>query len=294
MLLIGANLASAQNIVLECQFSVYSIQDYQCVLSGIEVSDPTANVTITGEHIGNRTNNDVGILSIFDSNTPFIIPQLFEAFPNLFLAEIRNSSLETIRFPFPTNLTRIYFRLNSISRIDAESFAGQTSITQLQLYENEIEVIDEDAFVGLEAITYVGLIDNNIREIAPATYHPLVNLFTLDYEGNQLTSIPDDAFIHNTRLTTVFFEYNQINEVSPTFSRNFAIDRWFLVNFSGNRCADRLFSVYADFDRTIFNMAMQQCFLNFVGDADSPRSASIQFTGNLTVFDDFNNVILRL
>ena len=64
--------------------------------------------------------------------------------------------------------------------------------------------------------------------------------------------------------------------------------------FDGKRCADEYLIVDNEEDRMHSNLVMLPCFLNLFGDEESQRSASRHYTGNLTVFDVFNNVFLKL
>lgn len=87
LLFVGA--CAAQDVTLECNFNVF-FDEYFCTLGGIEVLDPEANVIITGTHVGDLTNDDVEVVRIVASNTPFIINQLFDVFPNLLELNIDN------------------------------------------------------------------------------------------------------------------------------------------------------------------------------------------------------------
>lgn len=80
-------------IVLECEFYVDVYGDYSCRLSGIEVTNQFVNVTFTGEHMGNRSDSDVRVVEIVDSNTPFIINELATAFPNAYEWYISSSNV---------------------------------------------------------------------------------------------------------------------------------------------------------------------------------------------------------
>lgn len=89
LVLLFAASSVAQDITLTCNFAIF-FDEYFCTLGGIEVLDPEANVIITGNHFEDLTNEDVEVVRIVASNTPFIINQIFEAFPNLLELNIDN------------------------------------------------------------------------------------------------------------------------------------------------------------------------------------------------------------
>ena len=292
LLLIGASFASAQDVTLNCVFNLNWLNEYQCTLIDIEVLDPTANVSVTGVHLEGRNNSGVEVVRIERSNTTFIIRQLFETFPNMLEIAILNTNLETIRIPDSDHLQTIYITGTNVRRLDSDSFGNLPRLIFLRLHQNPIEEIDDDALVRLGSITYLGFINNNIRQINSRTFRSLVNLNTLDLERNSLTSIGDDVFASNQALRSLYLEFNQISAISPTFSRNLRSSLVY-VNLSGNQCATRIFSLYDDFDWTIFNTVMQDCFRNFVGH-DQPQRVSFEFVGTLTIVDQFGNVVATI
>ena len=287
-----ATLASSQNINLICAFTMNGLGEYVCTIRESEVLDQTANVVFTGEHLDERSDQDVVYVRILSSNTPFIINQIFTTFPNVVKLEVESSNLQSVRLPENADLEWIVFWGNNISRIDADSFTNQRRLESLRLTNNGIKELDEDAFQDLESLIFAAFINNRIREIAPRTFHALVNALTIDLEGNQLTTIGNDIFVNNRRLARLYLERNQIESISPTLSSNLNHENLDYINLSGNRCATRFFYLRDDFDREMFNLALQPCFRNFMG--DEPRQISVQFTGNLTIFDQFENVIVRL
>lgn len=74
--------ALAQNITLECLF-FDQWNGYECYLDNITVLEIPENVTFTGQHLPNRTNADVDIVQVANSNMPVVIPQIFETFSNV-------------------------------------------------------------------------------------------------------------------------------------------------------------------------------------------------------------------
>lgn len=284
---------STQDINLQCNFWVNGRGEYGCTLIDIEVIDPSANVIITGSHIGERTNDDVNFIRLYNSNTPFIINEFFSTFPNLFELEIENSRLETLRIPGNAKLERLILFRNNISRIDGESLRNQTNLQYLRANNNGIQEIDEDAFLDLSSLWFMMMVNNYIREIAPKTLHPLTNAIYFDFEGNELSTLGDHIFANNLLLTTLYLERNFIRTISPSFTSDLRRSEMAYITLRQNSCISRDFSVHDEFDWMVLNIALQSCFTNF-DDSNENRRLTIGFVGNLTLFDQFGNVIARL
>lgn len=292
LLLAFSGLVATQDVELTCEFYSW-FGDYTCLLSGIELLDPAANVTFVGNHTFENTDADVVVVEISGSNTPFVIEQIFTQFPNVVGLEIVNSQLQTLRIPEFANLEDITIIFNNVSRIDSDSFANQTNLEYFSAYSNNIEEIDEDAFVGLTRLYYVGFINNRISDIAQGTFRDVISARVIDFEGNNLTRIGDNIFENNRNLTTLFLERNQIEAISPTFTANLRQSNLSTVNFTGNRCTARYFNTRDDFEWIFLNAALNTCFQNFVG-AQETRRFTIETSGPFILHDQFGNVVARM
>lgn len=278
--------ASAQ-ITLNCTFEVYWI-DYGCVLNNITVTDLQANVTIIGNHLDGRTNADVVFLEIYSSNTPFLIPQLFTTFQNLNDVEVFNSNLQQLNFPAGISLEWFTSYGNNISRILNGTFTNAT-VERLTMIDSAIQVLEVNAFQGLGNTVSVTLINNRIEEIAPGTLNPLTSVRTIDFEGNLLSEIFEDTFATNVNITTLYLERNRISAVHPQFARNLPILNY--INFSENVCVSRTFSPGTEDGRMIMNNGLQNCFNRNV--TPELKRITLEFVGNLSIFDGFGNIIGR-
>lgn len=293
--LLSSVISQDQDLELECAFSVDWIGDYTCILQNIEVLDPEQNVIIVGEHVEGRTNDDVTIVDVLNSNTPFMIPQIFTTFPSITHLEISNSNLESINIPDSVRLRMLVVDRNNISRIENGTFANQDELWYLNARDSNIQEIDEDGFVGLGAIVSLVLIGNQIESIAPRTFHPLVNVSYLDLEVNRLTSIGDGVFSQNTRLSSLYLGFNQIEKISPTFSAGFG-DNLGFIDLEQNECVSRRFEIDSDddFTRIILHNSLRTCFNNFQGTPSNLRRVVLEFQGPLRLYDEFNNLIASL
>lgn len=293
MLLIAAlSSVLSQDLILECDF--FESWQYECEFNHITVEDPTQNIIIGGTHLEGRTDDDVRIVWIRNSNTPFMIQQIFTTFPNLDELYIHNSSLASINIPESAQLSEVYLDNNNITRIQNGAFGSQSNLWYLNLRENNIQEIEEDAFLGLSALETLNLIGNHIETLAPRTLHPLTNLTVLDFERNSFTSINDEWFSQNSRIRILFLEFNQIDEVSPRFFGRF--DNLEHVDFSGNVCVNRNFYIENDDDFSVIGLhnALRRCYNNFVGEVSEMRRVTFEFVGSMRLFDEFGNLVANV
>lgn len=292
LLLIGAaGLVKPQDVTIECRFETNFWNEYTCYLQDIEIPGDTQNVIITGTHEQGRTNDDVLVVSISQSNTPFIIQELFVDFINMLELEVDDSNLQSIRLPSTENLIYLSLFNNNISRIENGSFGYQAQLSYIWAISCNIQEIDEDALLGLENLSGFVLIDNRISQLAPRTLHPLANAGTIDLERNLLTRIEEETFSENRALFVLYLEYNQINEISPRFAVN--LNDLFFVNFFGNQCASEYFYLLEEEDWDRLNSALRPCFDNFEGTGNE-RQITMEFSGSMTISDEFGNVIARI
>lgn len=294
MLALAVSCSTAQdaNNTLTCNFQ--NGVRYTCVLSGIEVSNPSANITISGEHLANRTDDDVAKIQIVNSNTPFMIQQLFEAFPNVLELDITASNLQSINIPDFVQLRVLHLDHNNISRIENGTFSNQTQLTALSVYDCEVTELDEDAFVGLESLVSVGFDNNRIHEILPRTFFSFVNVIYLDFQGNNLTRIDEGIFSRMELLRSLYLERNQINAIHPGFSATLPSSLAFL-NLSANQCINGSFNPNSELSKMLLNGSLRPCFGNFVGaPAGAPRNITLEFVGAVRLFDEFGNMVANI
>jgi hypothetical protein len=292
-LFFAASTAAQDPVELNCQFLDSVFGEYICRFVGIDVTDPSQPVTIGGNHVAGRTNADVSVVQIRNSNTPFVIQQIFTSFPNLIELDIQNSNLQELTLSPTVQLEYLTLYRNNVSRIANRTFVGQSRLEFIEAMDNRIVEIEENAFEGLENLFGLMLIGNRISQLPPTVFHPLTNILYLDLEQNRIERIDEGIFAENTLLESLFLEFNQINAVSPTFTRSLSTDLQYL-NLQGNRCIDRPFALRESIDMIILNNALNTCFNNFIGEAPTRRQITLEFTGPLSLFDEFGNIIARV
>lgn len=278
---------------IACQYFITPYNEYACRIVGLTALNGSAIVNLTTQHMDGRTNANVDVLQIYDSNTPDIIRGLFEAFTNINEFDIRNSSLQRLEIPDVVRLEYLIMFLNNVTTITSTSLRNQTWLYFVDIEVNNIQVIEETAFETLEELSFLVLIDNNIQEIAPRTYANNSWLLWLDYEGNNLTRLEGGLFTGNPYLDVIFFERNQINAISPDFVRNLPTFWLEYINFSGNVCVDRAFLFGDDELLRLANSGLGVCFRRFAGNETAERNVNFRFSGTLVLSDEFGNEIGR-
>ena len=254
------------------------------------MTDPLANVTIGGDHVGNRTNADVDILQIYNSNTPFIIRELFEAFTNINEFDIESSNLQSLEIPEVVQLEYLTCFRNNITVLTANSFRNQRSLWLVEMPINNIQRIDEGVFATAPDLEVLILRYNNIGAIPHGTFTNNRWLLYVDFESNALIRLDAEIFMASPYLMFIFLEFNQIQAVSPHFVSTLPMFAE-VVQMEGNVCVSHDFLVFNTDLRMIMNNALSQCFRNFNGITSERRSVTIEFTGSLTLTDEFGNIV---
>ena len=282
--------AVSQDLNLECVFFDTVYGEYTCALIDIEVLDRSQSVIIGGDHIGNRTNEDVEIVWIFLSNTPFMIQEIFSTFTNMIELEIDFSNLQSIEIPDTVQLEWLDLFGNDIRRIESDAFRNQSSLVFCFLSFNWIESIAEDAFESLTNLILLEFVLNDLEQFEPATFNPLTNILYLDFEANLLTSV-GDLFSENTNLQSLYLEDNLIREIHPHFNANLRNNLRVIYLFDNN-CINMGFSGLQDEVLwAIFNSVLRTCFHNFNGTTTEGKNLGVSFNGPLRIFDEFGNLI---
>lgn len=294
MLLAALSQTSGQETQdVACLYLVTPYGEYACRIVGLTALNGSAIVNLTSPHLDGRNNSHVDVLQIYDSNTPFTLRGLFEAFTNINEFDIRNSSLQSLEIPDTVQIEYLIVYQNNVTRLTSTSLRNQSWLWYVEIPVNNIQVIEETAFETLEDLQFLVLINNNIEEIAPRTFANNTWLLYLDYEGNNLTRIEDGLFSGNPFLDVVYFERNQINAVSPSFVQNLPSIFMEYINFSGNVCVDTFFLFGNQDLLRVANNGLGLCYRRFAGNETVERNVNFRFSGTLVLSDEFGNEIGR-
>lgn len=256
---------SSQNVVeLTCDYSTTSRGEYVCLLANIEINDRNTLVRFGGLHLPGRTNLDVNIVSVTRSRMPFIIPEIYDEFPNIHELDLQFAGLNEIdQIPAMPNLRTFIAYSNNIERVRSNTFINVgATLETIDLQLNNIQLLESDAFAGLARLEYLYLRFNQISFPPIGIFWPLTNLWIIDIESNDFRQIDETLFARNTRLNSIFADRNGIDRISPRFADGFLRTLGsFRVN--RNKCIDRVFFLFNDQNRQSMMNELQTCFDNF-------------------------------
>lgn len=283
---------------VNCVFAVLS-NIYTCQLIGVTIpDDEELNFIIGGQHLPGRTNSDVSRITIQNSNTPFIVPQLFETFPNtvdFFLANGALNRIQSNAFADAAELRLILITGNrEIEEIQADAFKGATNLFVLDMFANRIESIDEHAFNGLDSLMQIFLENNELHELPPHVFRPLKLLQVLFLNNNLLEVLDGRLLASNTQITSISISINQINAIGRTFFDNLENLQFFAA--VGNECVDNNWAITGDTTIDTIREELSECFDNFVEpEPDNEiRRFIIEVRGPFALYYEDGTEIIRI
>jgi Leucine-rich repeat (LRR) protein len=282
-----------QTVNIDCDF-VVSGGDYICRLCLVEVNDvENQKIVIRGRHEKDRNDDDVTMVMLFNSATPFVMTQIFTSFSSVKNVIFHNSGIERIQRDALANarsLQQLTITSNPrLKVIPAGAFQGASELTHLVLGGNQIELISLVAFNGLTSLRFLFLSQNRIRFLPLNTFRPLISLQHLVISLNLIDSIDGRLFINNNQLKSLDISANNINGIEKT-----ALDR--LTNLQkfdarSNKCINRMWLFPSELDKVQEHLKF--CFENFIG-LPEERSLKMEIRGTITIQDEYGNEIVRL
>lgn len=263
--LFGLSAIRAENVNVHCVFRVIA-NLYTCNLDEITLSTGgNFNIVIGGQHLEGRTNNDVEVVNVLNSNVPFIIKELFTTFPNIDDLRILNGSLTEIKagdFAYANKLRILNTRNNpKLTFVGVNAFTGASNLQSLILQVNQIANLDEGVFNGLSNLVYLSVEDTLIYDIPANIFSSLTKLQYVSMSNNQLSSLDGKLFANNPEMFMMMFANNHIKSIGRQFLDN--LNGLKGLNLQGNSCVNQFFSI--DIIRTIkyIKEGLSQCFDNF-------------------------------
>lgn len=265
-----------------------------CLLTNVELSNRDTIVTVTGQHLANRTDQDVTILAIYLSEMRFIPEILYTTFKYVEEVDIEFAGVEELD-PLPAlpNLMFFTFIANNVTTIQNNTFSNvYATLFEVDLMFNNHEVLEVEAFAGLDNVRLLLLLLNELPQPEPGTFSPMTNLMVIDFDSNNFGFIDEELLSENRNMVGVFSERNGIDRIAPTFMANFE-DLYVFYSY-GNVCINRgLQDLDDQLTLAFMHNALQPCYNNFVGnDANSSRTVSFEYRGSLRLFDEFGYLIL--
>jgi hypothetical protein len=139
-------------ITLECDFKDETTNwgvAYTCVPKNFRTILNDRTVTeVKGQHMLNRTNDDVKKLYIFKQSCPYLPLNVSSFFKNIDIYYVKKSNVQHVLAGDLDGFTTIRIfdvSHNPIERIKADFFNGQTSIEIVAFYECHLKIIDPKA-----------------------------------------------------------------------------------------------------------------------------------------------------
>lgn len=251
---------------LQCIYSFSSAtQLYTCRIGHVIVTDNVnQKFVFGGVHLSNRTDFEVTSVLVENATIPFIMSDMFLAFPNMVHTSFVYSGLTRLQPSAVINTRNVVFftatRNQELNEIQSNAFAGASHLDILTLNNNNISVLHENAFVGLNRCTSINLANNAIRKLPTNVFWPLRRLTIIFLLNNQLETIDGRQFIFNFRMHNLNVANNRINAVQRNFLQSMQSVRW--LNFQRNQCINAFFDFNFRSNETILE-AFEPCFDNF-------------------------------
>lgn len=266
---------------------------YTCRVGNQIIADnENQTFVITGTHSG--INNDASVRAVeieATSNIPFVIPQLFERFPNVFRYIVSSSGvlrLQSNAFRYARSLELIVINSNPLHTIQANAFVGASSLRTLDLRGNQIANIFEESFNGLSTLRDFMLEDNQIRRLPQNFLRPIKNVESVYLSDNMIETVDGKLFQNNRQIREIDFVRNRINEIGRGIVDG--LSNLQIFNIFRNRCADNIWVVGGTTSIDTIRSGLNPCFVNY----DSLRRLRVEVRGKATLSDDYGNSILIL
>jgi hypothetical protein len=181
------------SLVLQCSFLTFEFEDklsYTCTGRNVHTFSNDRTVTgISGNHLVNKSNEDVEQLVIFNETCPFLPRNIGSFFKNLETFSVVHSNVFHL---FPGDLD------------------GFTNLRTFNVSHNPIEKLTADFFKGLPSIEVISFMDCHLKFIDPKALDLLVNLQTAYFSSNICIDFADEDYIEDvkTKITENCSTYN--------------------------------------------------------------------------------------
>lgn len=280
---------TAQTVNIDCDF-VVSGSDYICQLSAVQVVDnENQQVIIGGKHVKGKSDEDVSLVMLFASETPFVLTQIFTTFLKLENLILHDCGLTRIQLGSTVNgasLQQLAITANpQLKAIPANAFQGTSKLTQLILGGNQIESISLAAFNGLTSLRFLFISQNQIQSLPLNTFRPLTSLQHLVLSHNFIESIDGRLFVNNNQLDFLDISANRISGIQENVFDQLTNLRSF--DARGNKCVNRRWNINEDNREDL-----RECFESFVK-LPVRGEGRMEVRGKMIIRDESGNEIVR-
>lgn len=158
-LLVSAIAAfTADAVIISCSFDYNGLPSlfplYSCV-GNVTVAESTTLQTVTGDHLPDHTNDNVGFLWISNQNMPFFPAGIVEFFANLEALRFVNNNILSISAedlqPFP-RLNYLVLAWNTFTSLPGDLFSHNPRLQYINLGSNQIRHIGHDLVTSLNLL----------------------------------------------------------------------------------------------------------------------------------------------
>jgi Leucine-rich repeat (LRR) protein len=266
---------------------------YTCRVGNQIIADnENLNFTIGGTHTGSNTDAGVRAVEIeASSNIPFVIPELFQRFPNVFRFIVNPSGLNRIQsnaFRFARNLELIIITANSLHTVQSNAFVGADNLRTLDLRNNQIMNIFDESFNGLSNLRDFMLENNRIRRLPQNVLRPLTNVESVYLSDNLIETVDGSFFTNNRQIREIDLVRNRINEIGRNVLDG--LNNLQVFNIFRNRCANNIWVIGGTTTIDSIRTGLSSCFVNY----DSLKRLRVEIRGKATISDDYGNEILSM
>jgi hypothetical protein len=264
---------------------------YNCRIANQIITDNVSQIfNISGRHILGQTDEMVrGVEVMATSNVPFVIPQLFEQFQNIFRFRVLSSGLLRIQsnaFGNASKLELIVVNSNPLHTIESNAFVGAKMLRTLDLNGNQIANVLDDSFNGLSSLRDLMLENNRITRFSKNIFKPLKNVESIFLSSNRIATVEDELFQGLRHLRSIDLMSNRISEINRNFMDGLNSLR--SLNILNNRCASNFWIIGGS---TIVDTVLSElnaCFANY----DRLTRMQLEVRGKVVISDEYDNEVL--
>jgi Leucine-rich repeat (LRR) protein len=200
----------------KCKFVRNSVYNYSCeVDNAVKVN--SADVFDVNDHLPNKTNDHVKMVTFTRSTVESLPTDIFKSFPNMEILDLIDCKVSTWTRDNLKNakrLKKLWLDKNQIAELADNLFLGAaSSLEVLILRENKIAKISDKTFTALVNLKNLDLDENSLTTISNEIFAPLKKIREINLRGNQLQNIGTTAFKYNVDLQFLNLANNQIESL---------------------------------------------------------------------------------
>lgn len=259
-----ASASFSNEKILNCKFREQT--SYACLVSGLENHGESAIIAINviGNHVKNKSNLDVTVLTIKGQNLTFIPKKIENFFPGLQRFEVRNSSLVCVsrdNFKGFKKLETLILENNFIESLSPDVFEDLTSLKNLRLSGNKLSELEHKIFVNNIELEILTLDNNKIVSLHENQFASLLKLRQIYLNNNEVVELREQTFAKNSKLTTIDVSNNRLSIVGPELLKNLAELKKF--DFQNNECIKKSYKTIDELSQIFYNNCLPPYFKNY-------------------------------